>query len=296
MNQRVFQFATVLLWLALPIVALQYRQAWDRLPTRMAVHFNAANQANGWMTRAQSLDLNLSMIAIALIVSTIVLVAASWRSVASFAWVLLGFFAVLFGFLLSVNQAVIEYNMNGTPIHIERVVLVLAIAIAALITAYLLLHRQAPLPAGETLTIETHAGRAWSVVIVAALIGPVIAMAFTPGAIRVPLVLVSAVGIFAFAMAWAGFQYRFMQHGLDIRMLGLRLRSIPRSAIVSYAIEPWAFIRGYGIRGVGNSRAYVWCNKVVHIRTTNGDVFLGHNDPARIVRDLDRMMGTAAAS
>ena len=65
------------------------------------------------------------------------------------------------------------------------------------------------------------------------------------------------------------------------------------SAIVSYAIEPWAFIRGYGIRGIGSTRAYVWCNKVVHIKTTNGDVYLGHNDPARIVRDLDRMMGVA---
>jgi len=293
MNRKVFQLATVLLWLALPIVALQYRQAWDHLPVRMAVHFNAANQANGWMTRAQSLDFNLSMIAVALVVSTIVLIAASWRSVASFAWVLLAFFAVLIGFLLSVNQAVIHYNVDGTPIHPERVVLILAIAVGALIAAYLLLHRQAPLPDGETLSIETHAGRAWSVVILVAMIGPVVAMAFTPGAVRIPLVLVSTVGIFAFTMAWAGFEYRFMQHGLDIRMLGLRLRSIPRSAIVSYAIEPWAFIRGYGIRGIGTSRAYVWCNKVVHIKTTNGEVYLGHNDPARIIRDLDRMMGVA---
>ena len=53
----------------------------------------------------------------------------------------------------------------------------------------------------------------------------------------------------------------------------------------------WAFMRGYGIRGLGNTRAYVWCNKVVHIRLSNGDVFLGHNDPERIVRDLDMVTG-----
>jgi hypothetical protein len=60
---------------------------------------------------------------------------------------------------------------------------------------------------------------------------------------------------------------------------------------VSYSIEPWAFIRGYGIRGIGNTRAYVWCNKVVHIRTSNGEIFLGHSDPERIVRDLDMVTG-----
>jgi hypothetical protein len=48
-------------------------------------------------------------------------------------------------------------------------------------------------------------------------------------------------------------------------------------------------LRGYGIRGVGNTRAYVWGNQVVHITTLEGEVFLGHNDPARLVRDLDMM-------
>jgi hypothetical protein len=34
----------------------------------------------------------------------------------------------------------------------------------------------------------------------------------------------------------------------------------------------------------------VWGNKVVHIKTSNGDIFLGHSDLERIVRDLDRVM------
>jgi hypothetical protein len=92
-------------------------------------------------------------------------------------------------------------------------------------------------------------------------------------------------------MAWSGFQYRFLRHGVEIRMLGFRLRSIPKQSIVSYAIEPWTLIRGYGIRGIGSTRAYVWCNKVVHIKTSNGEVFLGHSDPERIVRDLDLVTG-----
>jgi hypothetical protein len=71
-------------------------------------------------------------------------------------------------------------------------------------------------------------------------------------------------------MAWSGFQYRFLTHGVEIRMLGFRLRSIPKGSIVGYSIEPWSFARGYGIRGIGSTRAYVWCNQVVHIRTSNG--------------------------
>jgi hypothetical protein len=48
-------------------------------------------------------------------------------------------------------------------------------------------------------------------------------------------------------------------------------------------------LRGYGIRGLGNTRAYVWGNNVVHITTPDGEVFLGTDDPSRTVRGLDMM-------
>jgi len=140
----------------------------------------------------------------------------------------------------------------------------------------------------DVLAEETHSGRAWSLIILLALLGPMIGVALVPStAGRWVLALVGVIAIGTFAMSWSGFQYRFLRHGVEIRMLGFRLRSIPKQSIVSYAIEPWAFIRGYGIRGIGSSRAYVWCNKVVHIKTSNGEIFLGHNDPERIVRDLN---------
>ncbi|MGA2336608.1 MAG: hypothetical protein WA383_03740 [Terriglobales bacterium] len=144
----------------------------------------------------------------------------------------------------------------------------------------------------DVLAEETHSGRAWSLLILLAMMGPVIAFSLArTAAVLWPVILVGVVGLGVFAMAWSGFQYRFLRHGVEIRMLGFRLRSIPRQSIVSYSIEPWAFIRGYGIRGIGNTRAYVWCNKVVHIRTSNGEIFLGHSDPERIVRDLDMVTG-----
>jgi hypothetical protein len=145
---------------------------------------------------------------------------------------------------------------------------------------------------GDVLAEETHSGRAWTLIILLALMGPLIALALAPmAAVRWPVILAGMVGLFALAMAWSGFQYRFLRDGIEIRMLGFRLRSIPKQSIVSYSIEPWNLIRGYGIRGIGSTRAYVWCNKVVHIRTSNGEVFLGHSDPERIVRDLDMVTG-----
>ena len=144
----------------------------------------------------------------------------------------------------------------------------------------------------DILAEETHSGRFWSLFILLAMSGPVIAWSLArTTAIFWPMILVGAVGLFACAMAWSGFQYRFLRHGVEIRMLGFHLRSIPKESIVSYSIEPWSLIRGYGIRGIGNTRAYVWCNQVVHIRTSNGDIFLGHNDPERVVRDLDMVTG-----
>jgi hypothetical protein len=145
---------------------------------------------------------------------------------------------------------------------------------------------------GDVLAEETHSGRAWSLLILPAMIGPAIGLSLTRTAVVLwPAILAGVVGLGTLAMTWSGFRYRFLRHGVEIRMLGFRLRSIPKQSIVSYSIEPWAFIRGYGIRGIGNTRAYVWCNKVVHIRTSNGEVFLGHNDPERIVRDLDMVTG-----
>jgi hypothetical protein len=149
----------------------------------------------------------------------------------------------------------------------------------------------------DLLAEETHSGRAWSLIILLALIVPVLGVALVPStAGRWAIVLVGVLAIGTFAMSWSGFQYRFLRHGVEIRMLGFRLRSIPKQSIVSYAIEPWTMSRGYGIRGLGSTRAYVWCNKVVHIKTSNGEIFLGHNDPERIVRDLEMVTGVLTRS
>jgi hypothetical protein len=157
---------------------------------------------------------------------------------------------------------------------------------------------EASLLTSDVLAKETHSGRWWSVVMLLATTGPVIALWLTRTAgIRAPLIAVSLVGLLGLgtsAMAWAGFQYRFLRSGVEVRMLGFRLRTIPKESIVSYTTESWSLVRGYGIRGIGRTRAYVWCNSVVHIKTSTGDIFLGHNQPERIVRDLDLVTGVVS--
>ena len=148
---------------------------------------------------------------------------------------------------------------------------------------------QTTLP-NDVLAVETHAGRIWSPLILLALVGPAVSVVLHPtGPARFALIVVALLGIPALGLVVGGFQYRFLRHAVEIRTLGLRLRTIPKMAILGYSVEPWTLWRGYGIRAKPGVRAYVWNNKVVHIRTTNGEVYLGHSDPERIVRHLDQM-------
>jgi Protein of unknown function (DUF1648) len=301
MHRRVFHFAIVLLWLALPLVALQYRQVWEQLPVHVATHFNAAGQANGWMSREQAIDFGVGFMAFLLVLFTALLLYAARSGAGAFSWALLAFCTLVLGFMVEVNRSIVSYNLHGTPLQLEGMLVAIPIAAIPLIAVYVVSKREAPLPssggtATELLVEETHSGRAWSLLVVPAMIGPVIGLWLANPAAVWPAIIAVGVGFCVMAMTWSGFQYRFLQHGVEIRMLGFHLRSIPRQSIVSYSIEPWAFVRGYGIRGIGRSRAYVWCNKVVHITTSNGDIFLGHNDPERIVRDLDLVTGTVTQS
>jgi hypothetical protein len=297
MHRRVFQFAVVLLWLSLPLVAVQYTQVWNQLPVRVATHFNAAGQANGWMSRSEAVNFGVGFMAFLLVIFTALLLYNARNIVDAFSWAALGFCALVLGVMIEVNRGIVDHNLHGSPLQLGGMLIALPIAAILLIAVYIVSRREPALPSSGThlatdlLVEETHSGRAIGLFFLAPLIGLSIAASMVPApAFRLSLALVGLIGLATIAAAWSGFQYRFLRHGLEIRALGFRLRSIPRQQIQSYAIEPWSALRGYGIRGVGNSRAYVWGNKVVHIKTLSGDIFLGHSDPQRIVRDLDRVM------
>src|SRR5215468_10735678 len=114
MNRRPFQFAIALLWLAAPLVGWQYWTVWGQLPARMATHFNATGEPNGWMSREVALEFGLGILFLLLLMLTPILWMVARRQVDRFAWAFLAFSAVVIGFVIVGNYQVMAYNLRGT--------------------------------------------------------------------------------------------------------------------------------------------------------------------------------------
>jgi hypothetical protein len=286
---RKFQLAIMTMWLALPLLALRTWQVWGGLPARMATHFDASGHANGWMSREASLTFSLGFMAFMLAVFSIVLWAAHRKSfVGTFSWALLAFFYLQIGLIYLLLNQVLTFNLDGTPENPMTLIFITAISILVLLVVYLGSHRGEAVRPGSLVAEESHAGKVLGLIALVPLLALFWGMN-TPAlsAARIPLGLVALLALSACVMAWSGFHYLFTSSGVEIRTLGFRLRSIPVDQIKEYARDNWSIAGGYGIRGIGNRRAYVWGNQGVRIQTTDGEVFLGHRDPARIIRDLD---------
>ncbi|HWH59692.1 MAG TPA: DUF1648 domain-containing protein [Terriglobales bacterium] len=288
-SRTLFGLFSALQWLALPILVLEFGSVWQKLPERMATHFDLAGQPNGWMAREEAVLVMLGISAAVLIIAT--WIASRVKEADATAWGLIAVFYIIQGTLIYAAQSMIDFNLHATPVHPGPVLLVGIVSAVLLIVFSLSTRRGEHLPTGRVYATETHASVLWAAVCGAPLIVfiPIVTMAPIP-ALKVALGLAALIGVWAASMAAFGFQYTFSSSGVDIRTLGFRLRSIAASDIRSYAEDNWPFWGGRGIRGLGNRRAYVWGNRGVRIQTNTGEVFLGHNEPRRIVRDLDRVV------
>jgi len=288
MDSKLYRVMTALLWFALPLTGLQYWSVWEQLPARMATHFAASGQPNGWMTRETSLILSL-------VVTVLVLVALTWaftrvRKPDVLAWSLLAMLYLVIGVLFSINLAVLNYNIYGRPLNVVPALAVVFVAAFAVAAVALASKRGAELPRHVEVVEaeEVHGSPLWAAlfgVLTAVELG-VIAVIPLSGLRRV-MTLPALLLLGAAALAWSGFHYRFTGHGVEISTLGFRLRSIPLQNIKAYAVAPWNPMGGYGIRGMGERRAYVWGNTGVRIMLSHGEVFLGHREPDRIMNDLN---------
>jgi Domain of unknown function (DUF1648) len=118
MNRNFYKPAIGLMWLALPITALSYWRAWDRLPMRMAVHFDTNWRPNGYTTREGSLVLGLGIMTFMLVVFTVAGYMVSVLKPAATLPILVTFYVVL-GFLWFGNHSIVEWNLNPPPAHSE---------------------------------------------------------------------------------------------------------------------------------------------------------------------------------
>jgi hypothetical protein len=291
MNRKLFTTLTATMWMAIPLTALRYWVAWDKLPARMATHFAANGQPNGWMGREVSLYFAMGVTAFVLVAfSAIACAIQEQKGLNASSAGLLGFFYLMLGLLYYANNSVVAHNLTGGAVETGPVLIGVPIAVLLFTLIYLGTQRGDAFPRDHVFAEEVHGSRVWSLVF-ATFTGLEFAIfaAIPSTGVRLGLFLMCFLFLLIAAHAWTGFQYRFTPSGVEIRTLGFRLRSILQGDIRDYRIENWGPWRGYGIRGIGNTRAYVWGNKVVHISTSNGEVFLGHNDPARIMHDLDQM-------
>jgi hypothetical protein len=245
------------------------------LPSRIATHFNAAGQPNGYMTPQESLVFVLGLMTFLLVIVTVVLsVIQKKYSREPFALAILGFFYVLLGFIYYANTSVLDYNLDARPVTVGPIMVLMVLAVVALVGVYLGTRRGEALPHQAWIAEEHHGSRLWALVFVVPMVLELGAMAALPlRPVRVSMGLMSLMFAVLAVQAWTGFEYRFGPAGVEIRTLGFRLRSIPLAQIRAYAVEAWNPLRGYGIRGIGERRAYVWGNRGVLIKTaSSGEV------------------------
>jgi hypothetical protein len=113
MERKLFRVAAGLTWLALPLTALNFWRAWDRLPMRMAVHFDVNWQPNGWTSREGALILALGSTAFMLVIFTIAAYATLRTASSSLAmWGMVAVFYVALGFVYFVNNWIVDRNLN----------------------------------------------------------------------------------------------------------------------------------------------------------------------------------------
>ncbi|MGA9798502.1 MAG: DUF1648 domain-containing protein [Terriglobales bacterium] len=296
MDSKLYRAMTALLWLALPLTAFQFWTVWNRLPARTASHFGVAGQPNGWMSREALLIFSLVLVAILLATFTWVLTRI--RKPDPLAWSLLAMFYVAIAVLLSVNSSVLNYNLYSRPLNIVPQMILVVVAALVVIAIALGTKRGALLPksAGTLEVEEVHKSSFLALAFAAITVVELGVAAMIPlRALQLVMIVPSLLLAAAAALAWSGFRYRFSDNGIEISTLGFRLRSVPLQNIKAYAIAPWSPIGGYGVRGIGEKRAYVWGNTGVRIMLSDGEVFLGHAEPERIVNDLNAIRQTQKA-
>jgi hypothetical protein len=112
MNRNCYKAAVLMMWLALPTAAWNYWSVWDRLPRRMAVHFDANWQPSGFTSREGALELGLGIMAVMLVLFTVAtLIMYALKPVAALPALLVAY--VVIGFCWYGNYSIVKFNLDA---------------------------------------------------------------------------------------------------------------------------------------------------------------------------------------
>jgi hypothetical protein len=277
----------------LPLLAWRIVSTWTALPHEIVTHFDANGRPNGWQSPAQFAVFALAFLLFELSIMSFALLRAFrvqslWRILTLIAYLAVGTCFVVFWQVL--DHA--AYGLPMTQVWPMPVILPLAALVFAVAAISSAKSEDSSKEYGPKILIAEEQHRSFlQLLFVIPGIGIGIYLSISNlGPVRY-------VGIFLLAvMSWVavavleGFRYLVRTDGIQIKGFLLPLRFVPRSTIRSYRADRWNGL-GYGIRLTSTGTAYIWGGRdIVNIVTDSGDVMLGHADPERLVRDLDRMM------
>ena len=198
----------------------------------------------------------------------------------------------------------LRFNLDGTPLRWGA--LLLAGGIGALLPAALAVlglgaaGERGPAAAAESIAgwdrevrVEIHrsALRFWINLPFAG--GLVVGWIAAPHPVWRALVALLALLVgWALALIVAGFRYEFSEAGLRVLGLGRLLVRVPRTEVLAWEVRPVRPLLdfgGWGIRGGGSTRAFIWSGRrALRLLTTTGTIWLGHDDPDRLAAHCER--------
>ena len=116
MTRDWYKALVLVMWLALPINALNYWRAWDRLPSHMAVHFDVKRQPNGYASKERAAVLGLGILAAGLALCTAaMLISRALHPTSS--WAVLIISGVMLGFIWYGNSSILRFNLQERAAH-----------------------------------------------------------------------------------------------------------------------------------------------------------------------------------
>ena len=250
-----------------------------------------AGHANGWMPREISLAFTLGFLAFILAVFSIILYVLHRKYPPStLSWALLGFFCVEIWTIFFMLSSTLEYSHVGTPGSVVPLLVITPIGAFILLAITVTEKRGSSFPSSDVLAEEVQSGRPWSVVFAVPMLAAVWVDSGHARSATAPCRGSSGFGVsrnLRHDLGWLSLPFHAPRPGDSHDGFPPEVDS--RSEIEHYSVENWNPICGYGIRGVGNRKAYVWGRKGVRVQLSDGMIFLGHDHPARIIQDLDFM-------
>jgi Protein of unknown function (DUF1648) len=116
MERKLLFTAVGIAWLTLPLTALNYSRAWNRLPGRVAVHFDVNWQPNGWTSRAGALALALATTGFLLATFTFAALAGSRKPLPMVSrGVMILVFYLALAAVYYVNHWIVDRNLVREP-------------------------------------------------------------------------------------------------------------------------------------------------------------------------------------